>query len=137
MKRTLPSVVLAALILLTGCSTEPSARSRSPRPSDGPPTISASPAGAGRDLAARYRKAGGDADVYGLTHTKNREGVLVLTVWTRKRSGYGGGFDTFDKTLASFLTREGVSLAQGYVLNVYGPDGTRLHHFDTTVENNS
>ncbi|MGD3108207.1 hypothetical protein [Streptomyces sp. YGL11-2] len=38
--------------------------------------------------------------------------------------------------LASFLAREGVRLDQGYVLNVYGQDGTRLHNLDTTPEHN-
>lgn len=74
--------------------------------------------------------------MYGLKYA-NRQGVLELTVWTRKRSGYGPGFDDFDKTLTSFLTGQGVSLAQGYVLNVYGPEGTRLHHYDTTMEKTS
>lgn len=95
------------------------------------------PSGSDRDLAARYRRAGGDPDVSGIKHTKNRDGLLTLTVWTRKKSGYGSGFDKFDETLTSFLTGTGVSLLQGYVLNVYGPDGTRLHHYDTTRENSS
>ncbi|MER7900396.1 hypothetical protein ABTX62_30930 [Streptomyces sp. NPDC096046] len=130
MKRTLPALLLATVALISGC-TESSRSSV-----DGPPTISASPAGADSDLAARYRNAGGHRDVYGLKYA-NRQGVLELTVWTRKRSGYGPGFDDFDKTLTSFLTGQGVSLAQGYVLNVYGPEGTRLHHYDTTMEKTS
>ncbi|MBB4795126.1 hypothetical protein BJY54_005738 [Streptomyces nodosus] len=41
-------------------------------------------------------------------------------MWTRKQAGYGD--------------RQGVSLAQGYILDVYGPDGTRLRHYDTAPE---
>jgi len=119
--------VLAAVVLLSGCSVGDSR-------AGGPPTTSAFPAGADSDLAARYRGAGGDRDVYGLKYAKNSEGVLRLTAWTRKQAGYGGSFDDFAETMTSFLTRQGVNLAQGYVLDVYGPDGTRLHHYDTTPE---
>ncbi|MYW17011.1 hypothetical protein GT039_15790 [Streptomyces sp. SID2955] len=136
MKRTLPAFLLTAAVLLSGCSADTSSKNDSTT-DGGPPTISASPVGNDSDLAARYRGAGGDPDVYGIKHAKNRDGVLILTVWTRKKSGYGSGFDTFDRTLTSFLTGTGVSLDQGYVLNVYGPDGTRLHHYDTTVEKTS
>ncbi|MFJ7077671.1 hypothetical protein [Streptomyces sp. NPDC098781] len=60
--------------------------------------------------------------------------MLGLTLWTNRQSGYGAGFDDLFKTLTSFLTSQGVSLARGYVLNVYGPDGTGSHHYDTTTE---
>lgn len=131
MKRTLPTVLLAAIVVLSGCSAGDSTSASTS------PTSGASPASSDSDLAARYHGAGGDQDVYGLKYAKNRKGVPVVTVWTRKQSGYGAGFDDFAQTLASFLTKQGVSLAQGYVLDVYGPDGTRLHHYDTTPEENS
>ncbi|MFJ7903898.1 hypothetical protein ACIQ6V_25960 [Streptomyces sp. NPDC096198] len=136
MKRILPAFLLTAAVLLSGCSTETSPKS-DPTALGGPPTISASPAGNDSDLAARYRRSGGYPDVYGIKHAKNRDGLLTLTVWTRRKSGYGSDFDAFDTTLTSFLTRAGVSLDRGYVLDVYGPDGTRLHHYDTTQENNT
>ncbi|WP_129308993.1 hypothetical protein [Streptomyces sp. L2] len=99
--------------------------------------MSTSPSNVDGDLAGRYRHAGGDPSVYGLKYAKNHEGVLRLTVWTHKQSGYGSSFDHFAKTLTSFLAQQGVSLDRGYVLNVYSPDGTRLHHFDTSVERTS
>jgi hypothetical protein len=136
MKRFLPALLLTAAVLLSGCSTQTTPKS-DPTTADGPPASSASPAGDDSDLAARYRRAGGDPDVYGIRHAKSRDGLLTLTVWTRRKGGYGSGFDKFDKTLTSFLTRTGVSLDQGYVLDVYGPGGTVLHHYDTTVENNT
>ncbi|WEH34284.1 hypothetical protein PZB75_13485 [Streptomyces sp. AM 4-1-1] len=136
MRKALSAFLLATTVLLSGCDTGTSPTGN-PTAADGPPTTSASPVGNDSELAARYRRAGGDPDVYGIKHAKNRDGVLVLTVWSRKRSGYGGGFDDFDRTLTSFLTGTGVSLDQGYVLNVYGPDGAILHRYDTTVENNS
>ncbi|MGW1756435.1 hypothetical protein [Streptomyces mirabilis] len=134
-KRTLPAFLLIAAVLLSGCSTETSPKSDSAA-ADGQPTVGASLARSDSDLAARYRSAGGYRDVYGLKYVESRAGVPTLTVWTRKKSGYGSEFDQFDKTLTSFLTGTGVNFQQGYVLSVYGPDGTVLHHYDTTSENN-
>ncbi|UQA95525.1 hypothetical protein [Streptomyces halobius] len=127
MRRILPVLFLTAAVLLTGCDFSGEAR-----PS-GPPTTTATSSQAGTELADRYRETGGDADVYGIDHTKNRKGVLMLSVWTHKKAGYKN-FDDFATNLASFLTRQGIRLDQGYVLNVYGPDGTRLHNYDTTPE---
>jgi hypothetical protein len=134
-KRTLPAFLLIAAVLLSGCSTETSPKNDSAA-AGGQPTASASLARSDSDLAARYRSVGGYRDVYGLKYVKNRAGVPTLTVWTRKKSGYGSGFDEFDKTLTSFLTGTGVNLQQGYVLTVYGHGGVILHHYDTTMENN-
>ncbi|AJC61711.1 hypothetical protein [Streptomyces sp. 769] len=129
MKRILPVLFLATAVLLTGCDVADDAR-----PS-GPPITTETPSRTGTELADRYRKAGGDADVYGIQHTKDHKGVLVLSVWTHKKAGYDN-VDGFANKLTSFLAQEGVRLDQGYVLNVYGPDGTRLHNLDTTPEHN-
>ncbi|WP_449203880.1 hypothetical protein [Streptomyces sp. HJ7] len=129
MKRILPVLFLAAAVLLTGCDVAGDAR-----PS-GPPTTTATPSQTGTGLASRYRKAGGDAGVYGIDHAKNAKGVLVLSVWTHRKN-YDEVIDRFAAGLASFLTREGIRLDGGYVLNVYGSDGTRLHNLDTTPEHN-
>ncbi|MEW1661085.1 hypothetical protein [Streptomyces sp. NPDC093707] len=129
MKRILPVLFLAAAVLLTGCGSSGHAR-----PS-GPPTTTVTPSRADTDLADRYRKAGGDTDVYGIDHAKNAKGTIVLRVWTRRKN-YDKNFDGFAAKLASFLTREGIHLNQGYVLNVYSSDGTRLHNYDTTPEGN-
>ncbi|MYT33907.1 MULTISPECIES: hypothetical protein [unclassified Streptomyces] len=129
MKRILPILFLTAAVLHTGCDFVGDAR-----PS-GPPTATATPSRSGTELADRYRKAGGDADVYGIHHAKNDKGVLVLSVWTHKKAGYEN-VDDFATELTSSLTREGVRFGQGYVLNVYGPDGVRLHNLDTTPEHN-
>ncbi|WP_369355076.1 hypothetical protein [Streptomyces sp. cg2] len=129
LKRLLPVAFLAVAVLLTGCDLAGDAR-----PS-GPPTTTATPSRTGTELADRYRKSGGDADVYGIHHAKNGKGVLVLSVWTHKKDYYGN-VDDFAAKLASFLKRDGVSVDQGYVLNVYGPDGVRLHMLDTTPQHN-
>ncbi|WP_043264120.1 hypothetical protein [Streptomyces sp. CT34] len=129
MKRVLPIAFLAATVALTGCDVIADAR-----PS-GPPTATTTPTRNGTELADRYRKAGGDSDVYGIHYAKNNKDVLVLSVWTHKKARYEN-VDDFANKLASFLIRDGVSITRGYVLNVYGPDGTRLHNLDTTPEHN-
>ncbi|MCX4822789.1 hypothetical protein OG883_23390 [Streptomyces sp. NBC_01142] len=132
MKRLLPALLLALALLTAGCTDDAGPHKDSTGPS-GPPTISESPSPQATDLANRYHAAGGDRDVVGIRQAKDKGGVLVLTVWTQKKSGYEQ-FDDFATNLASFLAGEGASLDQGYVLNVYGPDGTRLHTYDTTPE---
>ncbi|WP_447032801.1 hypothetical protein [Streptomyces hypolithicus] len=136
MKRILPALVLAAAVLISGCGADDETPWTRDPTTPAPPSTTASPVPAATELADRYRKAGGDNDVYGIRHAKNKDGSLELTVWTRKKTGYEP-FDDFATNLASFLAGEGVRLDQGYVLNVYGPDGTRLHNYDTTPENNS
>ncbi|MFF8784528.1 hypothetical protein [Streptomyces sp. NPDC015125] len=134
-RRFLIILSLVIAVLLTGCSVDSDARHDRKLTPTSPPTITSAPSRAATELADRYRQAGGDADVSGIRHAKNGTGVLVLTVWTHKKTSYAN-FDNFATGLASFLTREGVHLAQGYVLNVYGPDGIRLHNYDTTPEHN-
>ncbi|MGW1375151.1 hypothetical protein ACWD6P_12875 [Streptomyces sp. NPDC002446] len=135
MRRILPIPFLAAAVLLAGCSFENDAHHDRKVSPTGPPVITSTPSKAAAELADRYRKEGGDTNVSGISYAKNRKGVLVLTVWTHKKTTYAN-FDKFATNLAPFLTREGVQLNQGYVLNVYGSDGTRLHNYDTTPEHN-
>ncbi|MFH9867504.1 hypothetical protein ACH4NT_15680 [Streptomyces lydicus] len=135
MRRVLSILALATAVLLAGCSAVSAGYHDRRLHPTGPPTTTATPLRAEAELAGRYRKAGGDVDVSGIRSAKNSRGVLVVTVWTHKKSGYAS-FDKFATGLASFLTREGLPLNRGYVLNVYGSDGTRLHNYDTTPEHN-
>ncbi|MFE6686223.1 hypothetical protein ACFVFQ_07055 [Streptomyces sp. NPDC057743] len=126
-KRLLAIGFLAFCVLLAGCDVAGDAR-----PS-GPPTTTATPARSGTELAARYRQAGGDADVYGIQYAKDDKGFPVLSVWTHKKGGYEN-FDAIAASLTRFLSKEGVRLDRGYLLNAYAPDGTRLHNLDTVPE---
>jgi hypothetical protein len=135
MRRILPVLAVGAAVLLSGCSVDGEAPGKFDPTSAGPPTATATPDPTATELADRYRKAGGDPHVYGIQHAQNKDNVVLLTVWTRKKNGYVP-FDDFATNLASFLAGEGVRLDRGYVLNVYGPDGTQLHSYDTTPENN-
>ncbi|WP_344529920.1 hypothetical protein [Streptomyces rectiviolaceus] len=135
MKRTLSALGLAAVVLLSGCSAEGDAPWTKDPQDNGPPTATAPVSRSAAELAARYRAAGGDRGVYGISHAKTKDDVLELTVRTHKKNGYEQ-FDDFATDLAAFLAGEGVRLEEGYVLDVYGPDGVRLHNYSTTVEDN-
>ncbi|MEU7578960.1 hypothetical protein AB0B50_15310 [Streptomyces sp. NPDC041068] len=134
MKRILPVLCLAATVLLSGCGVEGAAPWRKDASEDGPPKATAPVSESAAELADRYGTSGGDKGVYGISHAKDESGVLVLTVRTRKKDGYEP-FDDFATHLAAFLAAEDVRLDKGYVLNVYGPDGVRLHNYSTVVEN--
>ncbi|WP_432097625.1 hypothetical protein [Streptomyces sp. bgisy100] len=132
MRRVLPVLAIVTAVLLSGCGSDGTAPWQRDQPEAGPPTATVSPDRTDSVLAARYRKAGGDPGVQGIHYATGKEDEVVLTVWTRKKNGYES-FDDFAAKLASFLDSEGVRLGQGYVLNVYGPDGKRLHNYDTTT----
>ncbi|MEU1037563.1 hypothetical protein [Streptomyces sp. NPDC005907] len=139
MNRTTTATALlciATIALASGCTSDSPSGSASKTTIAAPTATTTMVPGDARQLADRYRKAGGDADVYGIQQTQDKDGFPVLTVWTRKKAGYEP-FDNFASELASFLDQEGVRLDQGYVLNVYAPDGTRLHNYDTRPESNS
>jgi hypothetical protein len=123
MRRILVALAAVGAVLLSGCSDDDA--------SAGPPTATASPGPTATDLAARFRKAGGDAAVQGIDHTRRADGAALLTVWTDKDDGYVP-FDTFADALSAFLSGEDVRLDRGYILTVYGADGSLLHKYDTT-----
>ncbi|WP_369389031.1 hypothetical protein AB5J72_16600 [Streptomyces sp. CG1] len=96
MRRALPALLLTAVALLSGCGTGTSSDTSAGTPSDTPSGTSSTsgprhsgrppsadrrlaPAGVARDLAARYREAGGDRGVYAVTYMKSRDGAPVLT----------------------------------------------------------
>ena len=134
-KRTLSALILAAAVLLSGCGADGDPPWTKESPDGAPPTATAPVSRSAAELAAKYRRAGGDRGVYGISHAKTKDDVLRLTVRTHKKNGYEP-FDDFATDLAAFLAGEGVRLDQGYVLDVYGPDGIRLHNYSTTMENN-
>lgn len=135
MKRTLSALWLAAAVLLSGCSADGAPPWKKDPPDSGPPKATAPVSESTAELAGRYRRAGGDRGVYGISRAKGKGGVPVLTVRTHRKNGYEP-FDDFATGLAAFLAGEGVRLDDGYVLNVYGPDGIRLHNYSTTMASN-
>ncbi|WP_157882521.1 hypothetical protein [Streptomyces silvensis] len=123
MRRTFASLAVACTVFLGGCSNH----------ADETVQVTTSPNRSAADLADRYRSEKGDSRVFGIRTAKIDNDVLTVTVWSRRKSGYPH-FDAFDLHLRKFLARQGMRVEKGYVLNVYGPDGTRLHNLDTTTD---
>ncbi|NJP67000.1 hypothetical protein [Streptomyces spiramenti] len=120
----------AAVLLVGGCapgggtpegdSTEP------PRPT----TSAGAPDSAVR-LADRYREATGNEDVHGIQRTDGPAGVPLLTVWSHHERNSREAFERLNSSVTDYLAREeGVDLSQGYLLDVFKPDGGLKNRFD-------
>ncbi|MGX2996142.1 hypothetical protein JNUCC64_17970 [Streptomyces sp. JNUCC 64] len=120
MRRTVIALISVFLLAIAGCDEAP----------DGPPVTTATPDTKAAHLADLYHESGGDDRVLGIRTGKGGNDVLVVTVWTGRKSGYPD-VDAFDIHLRGFLASRGVPVSKGYVLDVYGPDGTRLHNLES------
>ncbi|MDT0380778.1 hypothetical protein RM572_18660 [Streptomyces sp. DSM 42041] len=131
MLRTLRAAAPACLLtvtLLSGCGPdEPSA---SDRPAGPTSTTTAAPEAAAR-LADRFRAAGGPEDVYGIEVADGPGDVPLLVVRTHGTDDDYAAFEKLKSSLTGFLARdEGVPLQEGYLLDVYGPDGSLRNRLD-------
>ncbi|MFE9928750.1 hypothetical protein [Streptomyces sp. NPDC005533] len=125
------AVVLAACAVLSGC-TDGAHRAGPPAP--GPTvTSTAAPADAAA-LAERYRRAGGDGDVYGIERVPGPDGSSpLLVVHTRNPDTNHARFERQAASITAYLTlSEGVTLPHGYRMDVFGPDGGLLHRWDAS-----
>ncbi|MEX1651771.1 hypothetical protein ABZ960_00990 [Streptomyces pseudovenezuelae] len=70
-------------------------------------------------------------DVYGIQRSSRPNGVPLLTVWTHNPDDDAEPFDELKDSITGFLQREeGLSLRQGYLMDVFGPDGKLQHRLD-------
>ncbi|WP_101257562.1 hypothetical protein [Streptomyces barkulensis] len=138
--RTAALALPLCAVLLTACTggqdqeqERPDARPDAPSApaSAGPTAVStAAPAGA-KALAERYRESGGDEDVYAVQREPGPGGVPLLTVRSRATDSDAQRFERLKDSLAFFLVQvEGVSLERGYLMDVFGRDGSLLHRLD-------
>ncbi|MGW8380819.1 hypothetical protein [Streptomyces sp. ODS28] len=125
-----------AMLLLSACSAggaeeDPDDLARwDARPTR---TSPAPPSEASR-LADRYRNSGGTKDVYGIRRTYVADNVPLLTVWTHNRDDSAEVFDPLKDSITYFLqAKEGIPLKRGYVMDVYGPDGSLQHRMDARM----
>lgn len=82
-------------------------------------------------VAGRYRRAGGEKDVYGIQWTSGPDGVPLLIVRTCNPDEDAGIFDDLKGSVTGYLEREeGLSLGRGYLMDVFGPDGGLQHRLD-------
>ncbi|MFJ2707435.1 hypothetical protein ACIO3R_30125 [Streptomyces sp. NPDC087428] len=124
-------VCVGCAALLSGCTTDsapdPGRSGAAPGPTV---TSTVAPAAAAR-LAERYRRSGGEQDVYGIQRTSGPDGVPLLIVRTRNPDEDAEIFDDLKESITGYLEREeGVSLGRGYLMDVFGPDGGLQHRLD-------
>ncbi|MFE1272024.1 hypothetical protein [Streptomyces sp. NPDC058758] len=121
----------ATLPLLGACTTDSGTAGDHPTGSPPPTTVTTVAPDAAVRLADRYRKAGGNEDVYGVQRTDGPAGVPLLTVWTRATDDDAAPFDRLRTSLTDYLkSEEGVDLSKGYLMDVFGPDGGLQHRLD-------
>ncbi|MFF3016842.1 hypothetical protein [Streptomyces sp. NPDC057939] len=117
---------LAGTALLVGCTEEPRTQAL-----PGPTATTTAVPQEATALAERYRAAGGDPDVYGIRIEDGPEGVPRVVVRTRNEDSSGTLFDLQSASVMTHLTtREGASFENGYLMDVFGPDGRIMHRMD-------
>ncbi|MFF9128534.1 hypothetical protein ACF09J_35810 [Streptomyces sp. NPDC014889] len=115
--------------LLSGCTEHSTSTTGGYSP--GPVATSTIAPDAATQLAARYRDSGGMSDVYGIQQSSGPGGVPLVTVWTRSPDRDEVPFDELKASIMGFMQREkGLSLKQGYLMDVFGPDGRLQHRLD-------
>lgn len=124
----------ASLPLLAGCTLDSGAAgdhsAEFPQPTA---TTTVAPDSAVR-LADHYREASGNKHVYGIQRSDGPADVPLLTVWTHSKDDDAGPFDRLKVSLTDYLKREkGVDLSEGYLMDVFGPDGRLQHRLDARL----
>lgn len=122
------------MVLLYACTlTACTAGSDAPIPAVGSTATSAAAGPSVTALVDRYHQSGGDLDVYAIEKepvTGSAEPRLIIR--TRNPDSDDAAFQKQKESIVQFLTRvEALSPGQGYLMDVYGPDGSLLHRLDT------
>ncbi|CAM5321080.1 hypothetical protein [Streptomyces hirsutus] len=123
---------LGCIILLSGCAVNstPSPDRRSSA-APGPTATTTVAPDAAVQLAERYRRSGGTKDVYGIERSSGPDDVPMLTVWTHNPDEDAKSFDSLKVSITGYLERkERLSLERGYLMDVFGPDGSLQHRLD-------
>ncbi|MFD6973533.1 hypothetical protein [Streptomyces sp. NPDC059979] len=126
------AVTVAACTALSGCTDDGGGGRTAPAPG---PTVTGTVAPPDASaLAERYRKAGGDADVYGIEQVPGPDGAApLIVVRTHNPDTDDALFKRQAMSVTAYLTlSEGVRLPDGYRMDVFGPDGGLLHRWDAT-----
>lgn len=134
MKRIARTAVLigaGAVTLLSGCTADGGPDSDRALATAGPTATTTTAPDAAEQVADRYRAVGGEQEVYGIQRSAGPGGVPVLVVWTRDPDDSAQTFDELKASVTGFLEQsEGVSLDEGYLMDVFGPDGSLKHRLD-------
>ncbi|KQX83853.1 hypothetical protein AB0K86_19030 [Streptomyces clavifer] len=127
---TLLACVTGALVL-SGCAgAQDHGSARAPATAGPTTTTTVAPADAAR-VAERYKQHGGAREVYGIQKGTGPGGVPLLTVWTHDANDSAQAFERLRGSVTGFLEREEeLSLSRGYLMDVFGPDGSLQHRLD-------
>ncbi|WP_432093271.1 hypothetical protein [Streptomyces sp. bgisy100] len=129
--RSVGLVCAGALALLSGCTADSATRSDKPVATPGPTATTTAASTDAARLAQRYRNAGGLRDVYGIELHDGPGGAPLLIVRMRDADESAATFDALNDSITRFLARErGLPLRKGYLMDVFGPDGSLQHRFD-------
>ncbi|MDX6315235.1 MAG: hypothetical protein QOF84_4515 [Streptomyces sp.] len=124
-------VCVGSVTLLSGCTADSVPRTDHPSFTPGPTATSTVAPDAAVQLAKRYHQSGGANDVYGIKRDSGPAGVPLLIVWTHNPDGDAETFDELKGSITGFLEHEeGLSLKQGYLMDVFGPDGALQQRLD-------
>ncbi|MFI5807534.1 hypothetical protein [Streptomyces sp. NPDC051561] len=125
---TAAALLVAATLLLTGCSTP----NRAPEFYSDPAHRTAGPVPAeAAQVAERFRRNGGEKAIKGVDSGAVAEGVPRITVWSSDTQSDNDHFNELRPAIETYLKeKEGWEAPDGYFLDIYGGDGTLLHRFD-------
>lgn len=123
---------VGSVLVLSGC-TGTTDVDHAPAMAGPVATATVAPVDAAR-AARRYQRSGGAREVYGIQRSTGPGGVPLLTVWTHDPDESARTFDRLKASITGFLEREeGVRLGRGYLLDVFGPDGSLQHRLDARL----
>ncbi|MBT2478582.1 hypothetical protein [Streptomyces sp. ISL-94] len=130
--RVVALTCLGCTILLSGCTVDSTpSPDRRPSGTPGPTATTTVAPDAAVQLADRYRRSGGTKDVYGIQQSSGPDGVPLLTVWTHNPDEDAKPFDDLKESITRYLEhKENLSLKHGYLMDVFGPDGSLQHRLD-------
>ncbi|WP_406368268.1 hypothetical protein [Streptomyces sp. NBC_01546] len=130
--RLMALTCLGCATLLSGCTVDSTpSPDRRPSATPGPTATTTVAPDAAVQLADRYRRSGGTSDVYGIQWSSGPDGVPLLTVWTHSSDEDAKPFDDLKVSITRYLERkERLSLEHGYLMDVFGPDGSLQHRLD-------
>ncbi|WP_164835835.1 hypothetical protein [Actinacidiphila soli] len=132
--RTAVLVCVGAVTLLSGCTEASDTHSDRVHATPGPTATATVAPGAAVQVAQRYRRSGGAQEVYGIQQSSGPNGAPLLVVWTNNPDESAQTFDELKGSITGFLERkEGLSLKQGYLMDVFGPDGSLQHRLDARL----
>ncbi|MCX4781955.1 hypothetical protein [Streptomyces sp. NBC_01264] len=82
-------------------------------------------------LAERYHRAGGDESVYAIQQEAGPDAAPLLILRTTHTDADHSLFEKQRDSVVSYLTRfERLSTSEGYLMDVFGGDGSLLHRLD-------